>query len=135
MCADKVLVLDRPSREEVRLPKGHIDPGETSEIAALREVEEESGYRNLKITADLCIQIVEFPYEGERIRRTEQFFLMCRDDAATAEIGVGEEQFEPRWVSFEKALRTLSFETEREWVRRALAACDEEKDQDQTRSV
>ena len=38
----KVLLLDRPKRGEVRLPKGHIDPGETPEMTALRETTEES---------------------------------------------------------------------------------------------
>ena len=45
--AGKVLLLDRPSRSEVRLPKGHIDRGESAEEAALREVREETGYIHL----------------------------------------------------------------------------------------
>ena len=32
-----VLLLDRPGRDEIRLPKGHIDPGESAETAALPE--------------------------------------------------------------------------------------------------
>ena len=35
------------------LPKGHIEKGETSEAAALREVEEETGIANLQIVKDL----------------------------------------------------------------------------------
>ena len=43
----RVLVLRRYSRDEIRLPKGHVDPGETVQEAALREVREESGYAGL----------------------------------------------------------------------------------------
>ena len=35
------------------LPKGHIEKGETPEVAALREVEEETGITNLKIIKEL----------------------------------------------------------------------------------
>ena len=35
------------------LPKGHIEQGETPEVAALREVNEETGIANLKIVKDL----------------------------------------------------------------------------------
>ena len=35
--AGRVLVLERPGRRELRLPKGHIEPGETPRQAALRD--------------------------------------------------------------------------------------------------
>lgn len=35
------------------LPKGHVEKGETPEMAALREVEEETGITDLKITGEL----------------------------------------------------------------------------------
>ena len=38
-----LLVTSRKSREEWVLPKGHVEPGESPESAALREVEEEAG--------------------------------------------------------------------------------------------
>lgn len=41
----EVLVIHRPHREDWSFPKGKLDPGETLEDAALREVHEETGYR------------------------------------------------------------------------------------------
>jgi 8-oxo-dGTP pyrophosphatase MutT (NUDIX family) len=41
----EVLVVHRPRYEDWSLPKGKVDPGETLEQAALREVEEETGVR------------------------------------------------------------------------------------------
>ena len=49
----RILLLDRPTRGEIRLPKGHIERDESDEDAALREVTEETGYACLEIVADL----------------------------------------------------------------------------------
>jgi 8-oxo-dGTP diphosphatase len=45
---DDVLVIRRgwePHKDELALPGGHVDRGETSRIAAARELEEETGIR------------------------------------------------------------------------------------------
>ena len=50
---DRVLLIKRKERPEIRLPKGHIEPGESRAEAARREVAEETGYAHLGIQADL----------------------------------------------------------------------------------
>jgi 8-oxo-dGTP pyrophosphatase MutT (NUDIX family) len=115
---DGVLVLQRPSRDEVRLPKGHVEPGEDVETTALREVREESGYDGLIVQADLGEQIVEFDYKGKHVVRTERYFLMALEDPETSPSD-SEKQFEPEWLTCQEALQALTFEAEREWVRRA----------------
>ena len=113
-----VLVLRRPGQGEVRLPKGHIEPGENAQAAALRETREESGYIGLAVQADLGTQVVEFDYAGRHIVRTERYFLMALADNPDSPSG-GEEQFEPAWLPWDEALAALTFEAEQEWVRRA----------------
>jgi len=115
---DRVLVLRRPGRGEMRLPKGHVEPGEDVQTAALREVREESGYADLTIEADLGVQVVEFDYEGRHVVRTERYFLMALADGSEPPAD-GEEQFKPVWLPWDEALAALTFEVEREWVRRA----------------
>ena len=115
---DRVLVLGRPSRNEVRLPKGHVESGETLESAALREVCEESGYCDLVVTHDLGSQEVEFTHKRRRIARSERYFRMALTKSPPL-ITRAETQFEPTWLSWNEAEVALSFEPEREWVRRA----------------
>ncbi|HUP76370.1 MAG TPA: NUDIX hydrolase [Acidimicrobiales bacterium] len=41
----EVLLVHRPRYDDWSFPKGKLDPGESDEHAAIREVEEETGYR------------------------------------------------------------------------------------------
>jgi len=128
----RVLVLVRDSRGEVRLPKGHVEPGEGVAEAALRETREESGYRDLELGVDLGVQVVEFHHRERHVVRNERYFLMtlAGDSDAPSD---GEEQFEPAWLPWDEALAALTFEPEREWVRRAKRWMDMDHDFEQSR--
>jgi 8-oxo-dGTP pyrophosphatase MutT (NUDIX family) len=121
-----VIVLVRPDRvgpdgaSEVRLPKGHVDPSEGRHQAAMREIREETGLQRLQLMAPLGQQTVEFTWKGYHYIRDEYYFLMSAP--AGTEPHDPEDQFQPKWMSWEEALRQLTFEAEREWVRRARAA-------------
>ena len=116
---DHVLVLRRPSRSEIRLPKGHIEEGESQQETALREVAEESGYADLEIVNALGHQVAEFDYKDKHVIRNEYYFLMRLISPRQIERTEHEHQFEPQWLSWEETLAQLTFEVEREWVRRA----------------
>lgn len=123
----KVLLLDRPSRKEVRLPKGHIEEGESAAEAALREVREESGYRNLRIVADLGVQRVSFfdPYRRREVMRDEHYFLMCLQDVQITYRREKEHQFRPVWVPITDAVGRLSYQSEQQFVERAVIWMEE----------
>ncbi len=116
---EKVLLLVRSFGDEVRLPKGHVELGESAVATALREVREESGYDDLEIIAPLGQQLVSFSVGSRAIRRTENYFLMQLRPGSQVTCQPGEAQFSPRWVVWEEALTQLTFEAEREWIRRA----------------
>lgn len=118
---DFVLVLHRPGRGEVRLPKGHIEPGEAASDTALRETCEETGYAAIEIVAPLGEMTVRFEWEGARIERRETYFLMRLVGGATRPRPAKDaSQFRVRWRPPAQALAELTFEAEREWVERAV---------------
>ena len=123
---ERLLVLVRPKRlgpdglPEVRLPKGHIEPDESRQQTALREVREETGLAELVVLADLGHQTVEFEWQDHHYIRDESYFLMSTP--ADAEVGCSETQFRTLWLTWQEALARLTFEAEREWIRRAQVA-------------
>ena len=116
-------MLDRPSRGEVRLPKGHIEEDESPDVAALRETAEEAGYDDLEIVADLGNQIVEFDYKGHHYVRDEHYYLMrLRSDRRCARDPKDAAQFVVRWAPVESVLEELTFQAEQDAARKALDA-------------
>lgn len=67
--------LDRRGRLSWSLPKGHLELGESSEQAAVREVWEETGIRG-EIIAPLGTIDFWFVAETQRIHKTVHHFLM-----------------------------------------------------------
>lgn len=101
----KILMIFRRGKWD--LPKGKVDPGETIKEAALREVEEETGIRNLEL-GKLIVQTyhVYKDRKGRVLKRTSWYSMRIRDKQQ----GVPEESegiSEVRWIkgSLAKKLR------------------------------
>src|SRR4051794_36340044 len=102
----KVAVAHRPRYDDWSLPKGKLDPGETWEQAAMREVEEETGLR--------CLMGDELPSTTYTDRNGRP--KKVRYWAMTPEVGefTGEHEVdEIRWVSRPEALDTLTYPRDR----------------------
>lgn len=120
---EAMLLLDRPGRGEVRLPKGHIEAGESAEETALRETAEETGYVELEIAADLGSSLVEFDYDGRHYMRNEHYFLMrLAGDGQAVRPPKDAEQFVVCWTPLAEAADVLTYAAEQEVARRAIAA-------------
>src|SRR3989338_2771156 len=81
----KKILLIKDFADKWALPKGWIEKGETEEQAALREVQEETGLKNLKILERLgeteyfytaTIDMKRGAKKGERVHKRIIFFLM-----------------------------------------------------------
>ncbi len=94
------------------LPKGKVEPGETLEETALREVEEETG-----CSARLTGSGYPTEYSVGGVAKAVSFFRM----EFTAEVGEQDasEVAEVFWLTPSQAVEQLTYETERQVVRDA----------------
>jgi len=121
--ADKrpeVVIIKTAEEGRWQIPKGLIDPGESVQDAAIREVREETGLE-CEIIAPLdTIEYWFFGYyDGPRKRyhKRVDFFLMRAVGGDTSRHDA--EVIEVRWVSIGDAEKMLSFENERQVLAKA----------------
>ena len=106
---------DRRGRLLWSLPKGHIEAGETTEAAAVREVEEETGIRG-RLIGPLGTINFWFVAEGRRVHKTVHHFLL---EAAGGELSDADaEVAEVAWVPLDEVARRLAYADERRLVDR-----------------
>ena len=103
------------------LPKGQIEPGETGEGTALREVAEETGAhgRSLGKLGDVRYW---FNWDGERVFKVVSFFLVRYEGGLLGNIPAEfrHEVAEARWLPLSDAPRLLSYGGERDMACKAL---------------
>jgi 8-oxo-dGTP pyrophosphatase MutT (NUDIX family) len=110
--------LDRRKRLIWSFPKGHIEAGETTEEAAIREVHEETGM-TAQIVQPLGKVDFWFMADGQRVHKTVHHFLMkvlggvlSADDSEVESV---------EWVDARAARSRLAYSDERDLLRQALA--------------
>ena len=102
--------VDRRGRLLWSLPKGHLEAGETTEDAAVREVEEETGIRG-RVVAPLGTIDYWFVAEDRRIHKTVHHYLL---EAAGGELSDRDiEVDEVAWVPLDELRDRLAYAGER----------------------
>ncbi|HSZ32144.1 MAG TPA: NUDIX domain-containing protein [Puia sp.] len=80
------------------LPKGKLDRGETLEQCAIREVEEETGVRQLQLIRFLLITEHEYVERGKKILKETHWWLMKTKGFQTLIPQMEEDITEIRWI-------------------------------------
>lgn len=97
------------------LPKGHVEPHETSEEAALREISEEIGLHDVNLICYLgAIERDSLEDSGEVVRKTIHIWLgFCPSPRELTDGG--------RWLTAHEAIQALPFDEDRAFVESNLA--------------
>jgi 8-oxo-dGTP pyrophosphatase MutT (NUDIX family) len=106
---------DRRGRLLWSLPKGHVEPGETTKDAAVREVAEETGITG-RVVAELGTIDFWFVAEGRRIHKTVHHFLLVATEGELSAEDVEVEQV--AWVPLGALDETLAYADERRLIAR-----------------
>jgi 8-oxo-dGTP pyrophosphatase MutT (NUDIX family) len=105
----RVLLVHRPRYDDWSLPKGHVDPGETFEQAALREVLEETGLR--------CAMHEELPASRYAVRGRAKVVRWWRMTVLEEMGGPDDEVDELRWLAPDAAIALLDYAHDHALVR------------------
>ncbi len=107
-------------------PKGHIEPGESEDRAALREIEEETGLAGLKKIAGFRRESVyqkvskRPPFKGRIVEKHSVYFLYeTRESGITVD---GHEITGYKWLPAREIFPLLPFESLKDILRSAQSA-------------
>jgi 8-oxo-dGTP diphosphatase len=109
----RIAVVHRPRYDDWSLPKGKLDPGETWEEAALREVREETG-----LECELGEELSSTSYHDRKGRsKLVRYWLM---DVVGGAFEPNDEVDELRWLTPAEAAALLTYPRDAELAQEAV---------------
>ncbi|AOW92342.1 NUDIX hydrolase [Rhodococcus sp. WMMA185] len=111
----EVAIIHRPKYEDWSFPKGKLDPGETAIVAALREVEEETGIR-ARLGRNLGA--LTYPIPGHRRLKRVEYWAA---EACAGTFVPNNEVDELLWLPVPEVADQLSYPMDRKVLRRFTA--------------
>jgi 8-oxo-dGTP pyrophosphatase MutT (NUDIX family) len=120
----RILLISTRGGRRWQLPKGHIEPGESAEQAAVREIREETGVDG-SVLARLPHVEYWFVERGVRIHKRVEYFLL-------AYVGGDASNYDRRevsgaaWFPWHDGIAKLSFDNERRVAEAALEVLEKQ---------
>jgi 8-oxo-dGTP pyrophosphatase MutT (NUDIX family) len=112
-----VALVKKRDRTRWGFPKGHVEGNETDEEAARREIQEETGLRNLELIDDLGgyerFRIHPDGSYDETEHKTIRLFLFAA--LPHSQLMPEDPQEEAKWVSLKSLVTELGGDKERAW--------------------
>lgn len=112
---NELYLIHKISRDEWSLPKGKQEEGETLIETAKREIEEETGFKDIKLinNDEIGHDYYEFenPNNGKITAKHVYFFLFkIENENQTYTPEMKDEDLNGEWVDFAEALNKIQFE-------------------------
>ena len=106
----EVLLVHRPTYSDWTFPKGKVKSGEREEVAAVREVEEETGLR-----CGLGRELASTQYTDPKLRtKIVRYWAM---ESCSGRFEAGDEVDEVVWLTPDAAAKRLTYARDREVLR------------------
>ena len=102
---NKLLMIFRNGKWD--LPKGKIEAREEADVAAVREVYEECGIGELKLSKQIKTSFHTYPYKETVILKKTYWFLMSSTDISTPVPQLEEGIVEARWMDKAEVKKAL----------------------------
>lgn len=121
---EEVLLIATAGGRRWQLPKGHLEPGERPDEAAVREVREETGVSG-RVLAPL--QGIDYSFVERGLRRIQKhvdYYLLAFEGGSETDFDP-EEVVAARWFPWEEALAKLSHANERRVAEQAWTLAKE----------
>lgn len=108
----EIAIIHRPRYDDWSLPKGKVDPGETEPVTAVREIEEETGFRS---HLGRRLPTVAYPVDSG-MKKVRYWAARC----VSGEFAPNHEVDELKWLPPKQAMSELVYPQDRKVLRRFL---------------
>jgi len=118
----KVYLIRKNKRNELSLPKGHIEEGETPIDAAKREIVEETGFKNFIILGSTPCNTIKYQFEesGVKNEKVVYFFTaIVLDEKSIPTKEMQDEGLSGKWFNFEDAITASNLANIKETIIKA----------------
>ncbi len=103
-------------------PKGHVDKGETEIETATRELEEETGIKDI-VFLDKFRKTINYTFQrGDRKIGKEVVFFIAK--TIVKEVNLSHEHVDYEWLDFKSALKRLTYDNARSVLKEAIDFCE-----------